>query len=238
MKEHPILFSAPMVRALLDGSKTQTRRVVKHTISGPNPPGQTFDWRDAKGKWVGAHGHGFEFSKTNAAVLCPYGQPGNRLWVRESLLCDSERGHYYAATAPGSLGNPSGRTYVDYDNETPANGLPARPIPSIHMPRWASRITLEVTGVRVERLQDISTSDALAEGLELSHIDSLKRQQWRMYPHKDGTPGPDGEIVVYHGKAHTSKPIESYRSLWLSINGPGSWDTNPWVWVVEFRRLA
>ena len=180
MNERPILFSAPMVRAILAGTKTQTRRVVKP---------------QAIGQW-------------GPVVPCPYGQPGDRLWVRESLAYDSERGHYYAATEPGTLGNPSGRTYVDYDNETPAIGLPARSIPCIHMPRWASRITLEFTAVRVERLQDISEADAVAEGVRNSlHL-------------------PGGRFAR-----------ENFEHLWWTINGDGSWDANPWVWVVEFRRL-
>lgn len=103
------------------------------------------------------------------------------------------------------------------------------------MPRWASRITLEITGVRVERLQDISDADCVAEGIAKAYIDAAHRQQWRMYQHDDGVPGED--VVRYVGPDHTLHPRESFKSLWLSINGPGSWATNPWVWRVEFRRL-
>ncbi|WP_205710763.1 hypothetical protein [Hydrogenophaga crocea] len=214
MIERPILFSAPMVRALLAGTKTQTRRVLKADV----PPGAQRVIRpfaDERLQWAATDPHDMEQGQLllGDAPRCPYGQPGDRLWVRENLAYDSERGHYYAATELGTLGNPSGRTYVDYDNETPATGLPARSIPSIHMPRWASRITLEVTGVRVERLQDISATDCWAEGIE--EIRSAGDE---------------------HGDLRGSV-VEDYQALWEDINGPGSWDANPWVWVVEFRRL-
>jgi hypothetical protein len=133
---------------------------------------------------------------------CPYGVPGDRLWVRECWSClDSHsrpgsRIAFRADTADGE------RVRVD---------APWRP--SIHMPRWASRLTLEVTGVRVERLQDISEEDALAEGME--------RHLWE---------------ETMHGDTHLQ--VLDYRALWESINGPGSWDANPWVWAVSFKLLT
>lgn len=211
MKERPILFSAPMVRAILDGSKTQTRRVVKRTegrrISGfirypaPAVPNGMESWGNVEGDdvWMGT---------------CPYGQPGDRLWVRETwngpFLEDleeyrlapekynnSEHCEYAADGGPAP-------EYVTMDDE-----LVQRWRPSIHMPRWASRIMLEITGVRVERLQDISYKDALAEGIE--SVD------------------PD----CHTAKRHMA--IQSYAVLWDSINGAGAWDVNPLVWVVEFK---
>lgn len=205
MKERPILFSAPMVRAILDGSKTQTRRVVK-----PQP---IYDGKFAGGwKVVGKNGHEAATCGPLVSELCPYGQPGDRLWVRETwaaphsedgrppraIQCDQLRIHYLASEGRG--------------------GLVWRP--SIHMPRWASRITLEITGVRVERLQEISEADAIAEGIERSY------DQWRDYR--------TDQAVNYPSAA---TPIDSYRTLWEEINGQGSWDANPWVWVVEFKRL-
>ena len=214
MKERPILMSAPMVRAILAGIKTQTRRVVK-----PQPPADTFQvtpyhhpdnhprffaWKDGFG--------GAEMHPAWEPIPCPYGQPGDRLWVRETF------GHFERN-----------------DNFTPgcevfyrADGgcLEIEPWrPSIHMPRWASRITLEITGVRVERLQDISEADAMAEGIERAE-DFFGRPCWRAYDE------PEGSDVVF-----PDDPIGSYASLWMSINGPGSWDANPWVWVLEFRRI-
>lgn len=205
MKERPILFSAPMVRALLDGSKTQTRRIVKI-----QPPAGTVsvgiyhhpDPREHFWAWDGHHI--IEWAKP-----CPYGQPGDRLWVRETWANDAEaqwetqkRGAYYRAD--------------DDAEETKANcvaaGMPFRWIPSIHMPRWASRIDLLIKSARVERLQDISETDALAEGITYAQLpenpqDAQRARTW-------------------------------YRGLWEQINGAGSWEANPWVWVVEFERVA
>ena len=211
MKERPILFSSPMVRAILDGRKTQTRRVVK-----PQPESV----HDGEPYWhVGGY-RAWQFRGiadllrigTNNPLVCPYGQPGDRLWVRETMEVSYQGSAYYAADGAqigdrdelGDLCERYGHPY--FFNEL-------KGIPSIHMPRWASRITLEVTGVRVERLLEISESDAQAEGIDLGGFRS----------------GFDGIA----GREHT---IE-FHSLWESINGPGSWDANPWVWVVEFRRL-
>lgn len=205
MKERPILFNGPMVRALLNGTKTQTRRVAKsrkHPDAGCDvTPGELA--REQK--------HVIDRS-------CPYGQPGERLWVRETWMDlqgtgvevrtgDRSRYAYGADTPPGSYGDEARKDY----------GLKWRP--SIHMPRCASRITLEVTGISVERLQDISKADAIAEGV-------YSNQKF------NGMWTGDGDL-------HTSMvdgPIRAYQMLWESINGPGSWDANPWVWVVEFKR--
>lgn len=200
MKERPILFSAPMVRAILSGQKTQTRRAYKVGNGGvwPNP-------NDRPGM-------------QQATRNCPYGQPGDRLWVRETFMdllgtgvehrnADGIRQRYAFAAEfhPGSHADEARKDY----------GLKWKP--SIHMPREASRITLEVTGVRVERLQHISETDAIAESIE---------------QHKTGLWLPCRE----KGKAHID-PRLAYRDLWESINGVGSWDTNPWVWVVRFNRI-
>lgn len=219
MTERPILFSAPMVSATLRdvSPKEQTRRPVTRLLGfGPvtefqrsDTAGYMWMFRDRRKLW-----HDIEHRRLIES--CPYGAVGDRLWGRETLAYDSERGHYYAAIGTTSLGNPSGRQYVDYDMEIPAMGLPARSIPSIHMPRWASRILLEVTAVRVERLQDISEGDAIAEGLV-----EQRGGGWGL---------PDGSH--FHG----ADPRISYWSLWEAINGPGSVEANPLVWVVEFTR--
>jgi len=166
MKERPILFSGPMVRAILEGRKTQTRRIVK-----PQP---------LRDRGVMAFNDG-----EHPQMRCPYGKPGDRLWVRETWCPDVEPYTFrYKA-----------------DGDEPLE----RWRPSIHIPRWASRITLEVVSVRVERLQNISEDDALAEGITL----------------------------VERG----TSPVDQFNKLWESINGPGSWEANPWVWVVEFKRI-
>jgi len=187
MKERPILFSAPMVRALLDGSKTQTRRVAKLTANGHvKEPGGHRRWHTA------------DF---DARLACPYGQPGDRLWVRETWARDDEDGSlcYRADIGQGGEADDWERNRID--------GAPRyRWRPSIHMPRAASRITLEITSVRVERLQDISRGDSMSEGCPFPNM------------------------------AKGDDPSQWFRNLWGSINGHESWQTNPLVWVVEFKR--
>jgi hypothetical protein len=212
MKERPILFSDPMVRALLEGSKTQTRRVVKPKHL-PFVENLTANFLD--GKW--------------GERPMPYGGPGDRLWVREKWQAwdctsvmdkewepwDRERrsglsiNEYHA-----EHGNPDG---IEYAATSESLGPWT---PSIHMPRWASRITLEITGVRVERLQDISEADSVAEGCTKNHNGYF----WG---------GPHD----VSGLKQMATAQKAYRDLWESINGPGSWEANPWVWVVSFKHL-
>lgn len=189
-----------MVRALLDGSKTQTRRVVK-----PQPEHPHF----AKHHMLATDDEGIDLylqsSSLGKAIRCPYGPAGGNLWVRETFG-DHDRNIlrvydtlYRADTDEYGL--------IAYD-ETDDCSLYVEHIhwkPSIHMPRSASRITLEITGVRVERLQDISEADAMDEGITHSTLND---------------------------------PRVEYQWLWESINGPGAWDANPWVWVIEFKRVT
>jgi hypothetical protein len=179
IKERPILFNGEMVRAILEGRKTQTRRVVK---------GQALDWLESAGFTP-------EYTSLPENGLCPYGQPGDRLWVRETWA----RGYVAQGCAEFFV-------YPVCDNRTDYSG-PWKP--SIHMPRAACRILLEVTGVRVERLQDISEADAEAEG-----VDFLRQM-------------PDAD--------ETLSAKELYQCLWDSIHN--SWAANPWVWVIEFTRI-
>ncbi len=196
MSERPILFSAQMVRAILAGRKTQTRRVVKITN---RTPGLAACLQPADPAWV---------RPNTAAELCPYGQPGDRLWVREAYM--HEPADYCWEASVSIPFRPAFTVYrADYPESRPGEGWK----PSIHMPRALSRISLEVTAVRVERLHDISAEDALAEGVNVH---------------------PD-----FHGKppASTYSPVQAFRDVWETINGPEAWDANPWVWVVEFRRM-
>lgn len=200
-KERPILFSGAMVRAILDGRKTQTRRVVK-----PQPP--------AAAKAVGTYHYPSDrdvFYACDGGSLiggwaqpCPYGQPGDRLWVRETWAQPAALDPgptVYRADYPASV--PAG-----FENVPPADAIAWKP--SIHMPRAACRLVLEVTGVRVERLQGITEAEAEAEGAEPILVP------------------PDGGSCPYY---------EGFSALWERINGPGAWEANPWVWVVEFRRI-
>jgi hypothetical protein len=190
MKERPILFNTEMIRALLDGRKTQTRRVVKHIpmLGGP------LAWCAAAAAqepgWVNIVGDYRRF--------CPYGQPGDRLWVRETFKAFPDGDLFYRADFGDVIPVHADDNSEDWTWK-----------PSIFMPRAASRLTLEIVSVRVERVQSISHRDALAEGVS---YDVSK---------------PDGA------------PVPTYQKLWDSINAKRGygWDKNPWVWVVEFKRI-
>ena len=199
MKERPILFSTPMVQAILEGRKTQTRRVIRFQ---PDEDGLAFDL--IKRGWFDTSGREYK---------CPYGQPGDRLWVRESWAkaihgCGVELLERWEPGKEGPFG--VGAIYA----ATPHKGYSVgKWKPSIHMPRWASRITLDVTGVRVERLQKIDEGDSQREGCERPILQDM---------------GPD--LHPYTGYYR-----DAFKDLWQSINGPGSWERNEFVWVVEFK---
>lgn len=199
MKERPILFSGPMVQAILDGRKTQTRWIVNwkrlHKQAGlPFPTKCTLAVFSILKGWGLDAGDGML-----RAVECPYGTPGDRLWVRERMHFDADGGWKYSAD----------NTIVDF-----GYGYSRYVCPSIHMRKVASRITLEVALVRVERLQEIEEWEARDEG---------------------------GPAILGFKDASGVHGYETYRDwyedLWESINGPGSWKKNPWVWVIEFRRV-
>lgn len=195
MKERGILFSAPMVRALLAGTKTQTRRAIKPAPDAMTPIGPVrFTEKDRRAGRLGV------------MIPCSYGMVGDRLWVRETHLENPV------------LGLIGGVVYRADGTANATGGLRWRP--AIHMPRWASRITLELTEVRVERLREISEADARAEGCAAS-------------PTPDTYAGDRGRLVV--DDAQTAKG--SYAALWESINGAGSWDANPWVWALTFKGI-
>lgn len=232
MKERPILFSAAMVQALLAGSKTQTRRIAKLVATLPDGGG----WQalrkpgthtclplvDGKFQWKPAAGDGWR-EYPNIGEYCPYGQVGDQLWVRETTCI-----------APKQFAFPDETCVKDYEGEWryvsyKADGFAEDAMrdyglkwtPSIHVPKWASRITLEITNVRCERLQDISESDAMAEG-----VHEFKCPQMSYFHSRKEAPTEDHFLI----------PGMAYMDLWNSINGPESWKSNPFVWVVEFRR--
>lgn len=207
-KEKPILFSGPMVRAIREGRKTQTRRIVKYQ-------------RHPYGHLLGQEGVAKEFLNGTEAIRCPYGQPGDRLWVRETW------GNGW--TSKPIQGDKLCYRATLLEEQGFKNCYRWRP--SIHMPRWASRITLEIVSVRVERLKEISNEDSVYEGIERPSL-------WKNYRFKTAQP-KRGEAITdeEHRIVSYGDPIKSFRSLWESINGPGSWDLNPWVWVVEFKEV-
>lgn len=206
MLERPILFQGAMVRAILDRSKTQTRRPLYVLTKSVDQA--CFDRRYRMPLEMPPVGKMWTLSQWRKA------KAGDRLWVRETWaqnwnqLSDTRMDRSYVYRADGQQ--------RAQDNGT---DLPWRP--SIHMPRAASRITLEITGVRVERLQDISEADAVAEGTPCYVCGGPM----------DGR--SEADCHCFHRKA---KPSD-YRALWEEINGPASWDANPWVWVVEFKRV-
>lgn len=237
MKERPIAFNARMVRAILEGKKTQTRRVVNVLPSQAVNIASWERWvvddepqfrESGLPLWVasGTDGDAYEYG-------CKYGDPGDRLWVRETwcgqvdyatggLKWDDDGNTYavyYRATDPDVVA-------CDDDGGTKFNrdGSEASPWkPSIHMPRWASRILLEITGVRVERLQDISGRDCIAEGIDAEQV--LGYGPNKGYPLVD--PGINTENRLLKNAC---------TELWDSINGKTHpWASNPWVWVIEFK---
>jgi hypothetical protein len=227
MKERPILFSGPMVRALLDGTKTQSRRALRYQ---PDYPIQI-----ATDPHTNRFQYGGQEPITEAALLrdCPYGRPGDRLWVRETThrrpMLNLLTGEPLAPKYDGGAYTVDGVDVLTPDGFDIAWWYSRKACPSIHMPRWASRILLEITGVRVERLQDISPRDAREEGLHRYPYD------W----HDSEFPLDDVAYEPFAGfGTRYSCASQAYRALWESINGAGSWDVNPWVWVVEFKRVA
>lgn len=222
MKERPILFNGAMVQAILNGSKTQTRRVVKcyydiravatheqwsRGLAANNCFGRQITEEEITQKADQLKGRLHPLITNSGemiGLLCPYGKVGDSLWVRETHMVNDVRGNALPESERENVEILYKATDMDYlNNCEDTEGL--RWAPSIHMPRWASRIQLEITNVGVEHLQSITYSDAVAEG------------------------------VIYE-KGYTD-PRHAYKWLWESINGEGSWAANPWVWVIEFEVL-
>lgn len=205
VKERPILFSGPMVRAILAGQKTQTRRIVK-----PQPT-KRFVIKADDGNFYDADG-------VNSGVLikCPF-EPGMQLWIKETWRLPA----YFDPCSPTSVANrpkevpvspikyEADRAVIHEDNLRHFDMNWGKTRVSIHMPRWANRITLEVTNVRIERLKQITPSQIQLEGFEI-----------------DNRSVADGGVAL----------LEQFARLWESLNGKNSWELNPWVWVVEFKR--
>lgn len=217
-KERPILFSAPMVRAILEDRKTVTRREVKKQAA------------------LDCLAAGFEpafLTLPGNADLCPYGKPGDRLWVRETWYCDHSEVQKGPYLQPADMVDLD-KAREDGDLVYAADGLNPyeqdHPTwkPSIHTPRWVSRILLEITDVRVERLQDGEGETAfesryIAEGINRIHQGD---GDYAFHPFKSEP-----------GAGSWTDPFDAWRELWVGINGAESWNANPWVWVVEFKRV-
>lgn len=233
--ERGMIFNGEMVRAILDGRKTQTRRPVN-----PQPEltaGSGFSW---KGGIYGSGSSDRETNKNFAHVVCPFGKLGDRIWVRETWWQagqsyarypdDDEYGWYGSRrTLFAADGNPPNEPNDHYPNGLGGGKFSAakpnhlwRKRPSIHMPRWASRILLEITDVRVERLNSISETDAEAEGIDMEAL----------FDSQDCY-----DCIAGHNMSGRPTATGAFKYLWESIYGSDSWQTNPWVWVIEFKRI-
>ncbi|OVV33149.1 hypothetical protein [Klebsiella pneumoniae] len=223
MKERGMIFNGEMTRAILDGRKTQTRREVKLNLD-ISCLATTYDWATSlaanhyqalteeqiqqKAESLRGVIHPVILGNGQmVSIICPHGKPGDRIWVRETF-CPVDDTQYggekwvdYRATPRYEATHPAGWDSAPNDTEA----LKWRP--SIHMPRWASRILLEITDVRVERLKSISDGDAIREGCSIADMKS-------------------GDCVA-----------DVFARLWASIYGAESWNANPWVWVIEFKRV-
>ena len=190
MKEHPILLSTPMVQAILEGRKTMTRRIVKNVLA-------------------------LELKPEFTIKLCPYGQPGDVLWVREGFrVCDVGIYAYKANFSTEILNSKFNKGVWK---------------PSIHMPKIAARIWLKIVKVRVERLNEISEVDAFKEGMKPDGL-RVECNCSKFLPHHGG------DLICDDGYFFTNR--QAFQSLWQALNGTESWATNPWVWVIEFEVLS
>ncbi|EDW1731192.1 hypothetical protein S726_003291 [Salmonella enterica subsp. enterica] len=220
MKERGMIFNAEMVRAILDGRKTQTRRIMaiqpEHSELGLRRVIDSKNGRD-NGKYFWSQSDARGLKMRSKVFGCPYGEVGDRIWVRETWqvihdhIDESSHVEYrtYAPSIPKEKDRYWHAVYAEHfgDESREDRGFPWRP--AIHMPRWASRITLEITDVRVERLRGLSEEDAKSEGIIPSAGGVLPGWEYRI----------------------------NFRDLWMDIYGTDNWEANPWVWVIEFKRV-
>lgn len=225
MSEQGILMSAPMVRATLAGDKTNTRRIIKGKLAsflnwcagseGTDGLGQRWalnekDGHSGVGLYVWSEA---DPDSGSECIKCPYGKPGDTLWVRERWKVASNWDDESPSEMPGlAMGTCDVRYFADGDTD-----LSGRARSSIHMPWWASRIRLKIESIRIEKLRDITPADAEAEGV-FSHLAHCSREN------------------VYRGKRGAAA-LKYFRALWATINGKSSWRRNPWVWRIQFRRV-
>lgn len=224
--DRPILMNAAMVRAVLSGQKTQTRRPLPAVFN--SPPDLIGGWfRPGEWKLFGqamSHFGARWYGTYPSRVRCPFGKDGDRLWVRETFAIvhpcrDMETGYIDDIRQPTDIPKDNGGGFwvpwyrADWNgNDDADRGF--KWIPSIHMPRWASRITLPLVSVRVERVQDIDEDDVWAEGITVPLAAEVSGKNW-------------ADIPTLH---------DAWREVWVSIYGQSSWDANHWVWVAEWEN--
>ncbi|EOK4034475.1 hypothetical protein ACJQ6E_001573 [Escherichia coli] len=232
MKERGMIFNAEMVRAILDGRKTQTRRIMaiqpEHSELGLRRVIDSKNGRD-NGKYFWSQSDARGLKMRSKVFGCPYGEVGDRIWVREtyqgplfdyehmeSYLEDSSKFEKPEFCVYRADGKPAPEFYDADDN------LHCGWRPSIHMPRWASRILLEITNVRVERLNSISEQDALREGIDRERLEESQDNY---------------DCIADHNMTGRPTATGAFKYLWESIYGEENWQANPWVWVIEFKRV-
>ena len=233
MKERPIIFSAPMVRALLEGRKSQTRRLVKpqpECVDGATWRADGLSWapcRDELSRGI--------LDQIGPAIRCPHGATGDRLWTKETWAPADRWADGFEREDPTCVRYRADGAAIRFEGDVPIpldayawSEPPAWRSP-IYMPRWASRITLEIVDVRVERLQSITDEDAMAEGI------SPGDGAWH--------DGPDGKYFAdkcgwYIDHVRHNAPSHAFRALWDSLHGKRApWSSSPWVWVLTFKRV-
>jgi len=211
IREHPIIFTTELIPKILDGTKTQTRRPIKpQPIYQKGQPYSQWVWNKKSITIPKGIREGIDYAlwwdrvKNPESIIrfCPYGQIGDRLWVRETFDIGRDNKVFYKA---------------DYNETMPRDMFGWKP--SIHMPRWASRITLEITEIRVERLQEIMEEDALAEGI------TVLQGTWQRF---------DPETLKMIGEPQPYTARYHFEALWDSLNPKYPWESNPWVWVIEW----
>ena len=219
MKETGLMFKAPLVRAILSGQKTQTRRIAKD-VRHPD-----------LGNWYAPGALVLEGDPQHVIHrACPWGQPGDRIYVRETFAMDDNGDYEWPVFCADGVPLP----------ELPPSRGPSRWKPAIHMPKSLARIWLEVTGVRVERLQDITEADADAEGCERLDAERYERD-WTLCPKCGGTRlhdalGSGGGVIHDVDCLECDTYVKRFRHLWESTGG--DWSANPWVWVIDFKRIT
>lgn len=214
MKETGLMFKAHLVRAILEGRKTQTRRILKPQPAPNHPHDGGTKWIIERGLHTPVGSVGHLSVREKMGLCCPMGKPGDRIYVRETWCQQGDddgflidNAYWYRATDPDVM-----------DSEDMEKS-PWRP--SIHMPKWAARIWLEITGVRVERLQSISRADAIAEGIKFFNND-----------HECGAKNYLDKTDMDYSLC----PSDSFETLWKSTGG--DWAANPWVWVIDFKTIS
>lgn len=259
MSEHPILFSGPDVCAIIEGRKTQTRRLVTHRhgihfLGGqgerddPSCWGWSFDGPDHSGYMVLERGLNQRHDHGLVSMPCPYGKPGDRMWVRETwgLAAHTDPTDWHRGSIAGvSAGEILERWRVEYRADWQTDGDACYWRPSMFMPRWASRITLRVTNVRVQRLQEISEEDARAEGCKADDAFILYQAD------QDGTLRTSemqrtarGAFAVrwdaINGKRRVRVPMgyPDFNRFTSEVDTSSAWASNPWVWAISFERTS